>query len=456
MDQSPPPFSECYDRVVPLTSTDRLVRAIEAYRRETSRSSALYERASTRLPGGVTSSVKYFPPYPIYLTRAEGARVWDVDGREYIDYCLAFGPLIAGHGHPRVLDAVRAELDRAGTLIFGAPTDLELRLAERLAQHLPAAEMVRFTSSGTEATLHALRLARGATGRCRVIKFEGHYHGVHDHVLWNLDRPLPPRAASDGIPPATADQTIVLPWNDLAALEAAVQGDDVAAVIVEPVARGVLHPDPEFLRGVRRETTRRGIVLIFDEVVVWPRVGLGGAQGLYGVTPDLTVLGKALGGGLPLGALAGRRELMSLLTPPPARGPGGATTHVFHGGTYNGTPAALAAGLATLNLIEEPGVLQTIDARAERLRAGLRALAARHGLALRVLGQGSIVDFYFSDTHIRSSRDIWSSDLERRRALDYSLLAAGVFNAPVHRYHLSLAHTDADIDTTLERIGEAL
>ena len=443
-------------RLVPRTANHTLADAVSAYRAATPGSAALYAKASQRLPAGVTSNVKFFPPYPLYMTHAEGARIWDVDGREYLDYCLAFGPLVTGHGHPRVLEAVRAEVARAGTFIFGAPTDLELRVAERLARRLPSAEMVRFTSSGTEATLHALRLARGATGRARVVKFEGHYHGVHDHVLWNLDQPLPPRPATDGIPEATASQTVVLPWNDIAALEAGLDAvDDVAAVIVEPVARGVLHPDPAFLRALRDQTTRRGIVLVFDEVVVWPRVGLSGAQGLYGVTPDLTALGKALGGGLPLGALAGRRDLMSLTVPRAGRPPDTTSPYVFHGGTYNGTPIALAAGLATLNVLEEPGVLEGLDRRAAELRDGLTALATRRGLPLQVLGQGSVVDFYFAEQPIRSSRDVWASDLARRRALDYRLLVAGLYNAPVHRYHLSLAHTESDIAITLDRIERA-
>jgi len=289
------------------------------------------------------------------------------------------------------------------------------------------------------------------------VKFEGHYHGVHDHVLWNLDQPLPPKPAADGIPAATAAQTVVLPWNDVAALDAGLDAaDDVAAVIVEPVARGVLHPDPAFLHALREQTTRRGIVLIFDEVVVWPRVGLAGAQGLYGVTPDLTALGKALGGGLPLGALAGRRDLMSLTVPRAGRAPGTTTPYVFHGGTYNGTPIALAAGLATLNILEEPGVLDRLDARAAQLRDGLTAIASRHGIPLQVLGRGSVVDFYFTDQPVRSSRDVWASDLPRRRALDYRLLVAGLYNAPVHRYHLSLAHSEADIALTLDRIERAL
>ena len=443
--------------LVARISDNTLASAVAEYRRVTPGSAALFEKAAERLPAGVTSNVKFFPPYPIYLTRADGARVWDVDGREYLDYCLAFGPLVTGHGHPRVLEAVRTEASRAGTLIFGAPTDLELRLAERLSQLLPSAEMVRFTSSGTEATLHALRLARGATGRSRVVKFEGHYHGVHDHVLWNLDQPLPPKPAADGIPEATAAQTVVLPWNDVAALVAGLDAvDDVAAVIVEPVARGVLHPDPAFLRALRDETARRGIVLIFDEVVVWPRVGLSGAQGLYNVTPDLTALGKALGGGLPLGALVGRRDLMSLTVPRAGRAAETATPYVFHGGTYNGTPIALAAGLATLNILEEPGVMDSLDARAGQLRDGLTSLASRQGVPLQVIGRGSVVDFYFADAAIRTSRDVWASDLPRRRALDYRLLVAGLYNAPVHRYHLSLAHTEADIAMTLDGIERAL
>ncbi len=443
--------------LVQKTSSGVLADAVADYRAATPGSAALYERAAQRLPAGVTSNVKFFAPYPLYMTRAEGARVWDVDGREYLDYCLAFGPLVTGHGHPRVLEAVRAEVSRAGTLIFGAPTDLELRLADRLARLLPSAEMVRFTSSGTEATLHALRVARGATGRSRIVKFEGHYHGVHDHVLWNLDQPLPPRPATDGIPGATAAQTVVLPWNDVAALEAGLDGaDDVAAVIVEPVARGVLHPDPAFLRALREQTTRRGIVLIFDEVVVWPRVGLTGAQGLYGVTPDLTALGKALGGGLPLGALAGRRDLMSLTVPRAGRAPGTPTPYVFHGGTYNGTPVALAAGLATLNILEEPGVMDQLEVRSAQLRDGLSAMAARRGVPLQVIGRGSVVDFYFADAPVRTSRDVWASDLPRRRVLDYRLLVAGLYNAPVHRYHLSLAHEEADIAMTLDRIERAL
>jgi glutamate-1-semialdehyde 2,1-aminomutase len=449
-----------YDRVVtPNTSlaSDALEAAVGRYRAATPGSAAMYAKASRRLPAGVTSNVKFFPPYPVYLSRAQGAHVTDVDGRDYIDYCLAFGPLIAGHGHPRVIDAVRAEIDRSGTLIFGGPGDLEYRFAERLAALVPSAEMVRFTNSGTEATLHATRIARGATGRARIVKFEGHYHGVHDHVLWNLDRPLPPKAASDGIPGAIAAQTIVLPFGDLDAVRATLESDaDIAAVIVEPIARGVLQPDPAFLSGLRALTSTHGVVLIFDEIVVWPRVGLSGAQGRYGVTPDLTTLGKAVGGGLPLGALVGRADLLSLTAPRSSRRDADAQPYVFHGGTYNGTPAALASGMATLNVLEEPGVMDGLDALAETLRNGLREIAARRGIQMQVLGIGSIVDFYFTGSPIRSSREVWSSDLQKRRAIDYELLAGGIFNAPVHRYHLSLAHTPDDVARTLSLIDGGL
>jgi glutamate-1-semialdehyde 2,1-aminomutase len=435
----------------------RLDAAMAEYRAATPGSAALHRRASARLPAGVTSNVKFFPPYPVYAASAHGSRIVDVDGREYIDYCLAFGPLIAGHGHPRVLDAVRTEIGRAGTLILGAPGDLELRLADRLAALVPSAEMVRFTSSGTEATLHALRLARGATGRGTIVKCEGHYHGVHDHVLWNLDRPLPSAAASDGIPASTAAQTFVVPFGDLDAVQAAFDATgDIAAVILEPVARGVLHPDPAYLAGLRALTSARGAVLVFDEVVSWPRVGLGGAQTLYGVTPDLTTLGKAVGGGLPLAALVGRESLMRLLAPRSARAAGDTAPYVFHGGTYNGTPAALAAGMATLNLLEEPGVIDGLDRLARTLRDGLGAVAARRGIPLTVLGRGSVADFYFTTSPVRSSREVWASDLSWRRALDYRLLAAGIYNAPVHRYHLSLAHTADDIGRTLALVERAL
>ena len=249
----------------------------------------------------------------------------------------------------------------------------------------------------------------------------------------------------------------MLPFGDLDAVRAALESDtDIAAVIVEPIARGVLQPDPAFLAGLRSLTSKHGVVLIFDEIVVWPRVGLSGAQGRYGVTPDLTTLGKAVGGGLPLGALVGRADLLSLTAPRPSRSDGDARPYVFHGGTYNGTPVALASGMATLNVLEEPGAMEALDALADTLRHGLREIAVRRGVAVQVLGIGSIVDFYFTDSPIRSSREVWSSNLQRRRALDYDLLADGIYNAPVHRYHLSLAHTPDDVARTLALIDGSL
>jgi glutamate-1-semialdehyde 2,1-aminomutase len=428
----------------------------EAYRELTRGSYEAWRRGAARIPGGVTSNVRFFPPYPIFMDRAAGSKIFDVDGREYIDYCLAFGPLIAGHGHPRIMEAIRAELDRAGTVIFGACSTLEVLLAERLSRLLPSAEMVRFTNSGTEATMHAIRLARGATGRTRLVKFEGHYHGGHDSVLVGLDGSTPARAANDGIPPATFDATLVLPFNDVAALRDGLESaDDVAAVIIEPVARGAIGSDVTFLRELRTITERKGIVLIFDEVVAWPRVSLGGAQGWLGVTPDLTALGKAIGGGLPMGAVAGRRELMSAFAPRASR-PVNAGPYVFHGGTYNGTTIALAAGLALLDLLEEPGVYSEFMKKGEWIRSGLRDLLARRGITAQVIGHGAAFDIYFSERPIRSLREVWQSDLARREELDYRLFEQGIYNSPLHRFHVSLAHTEDDLTRTLSAIDRAL
>jgi glutamate-1-semialdehyde 2,1-aminomutase len=419
------------------------------YRARTRASREAWERASARIPGGVTSNVRFFPPYPIFMERAAGSKIYDVDGREYIDYCLAFGPLVAGHGHPRITDAIRAELDRRGTVIFGASTELELTLAERLARLIPSAEMVRFTNSGTESTLHAIRLARGVTGRSRLVKFEGHYHGGHDAVLIGLDASKPSKPANDGIPRAVQEATLVLPFNDVDALGALDNEEDIAAVIIEPVARGAIAAERDFLQALRAWTMRRGVVLIFDEVVSWPRVALGGAQAALGVTPDLTTLGKAIGGGLPMGAIVGKRRVMEHFTPRSA-------PYVFHGGTYNGTPMALAAGLALLNLLEEPGVHDRLLASGERMRTALRHLFERHAIVAQVIGEGAAFDFYFTPHAIRSAREIAASDLARREQLDYSLFERGIYNSPLHRFHVSLAHTEEDHERTLAAIEDAI
>jgi glutamate-1-semialdehyde 2,1-aminomutase len=433
------------------------ISTTETYRELTRASREAWERARLRIPAGVTSNVRFFKPYPVFMSRASGSRVYDVDGHEYIDYCMAFGPLIAGHGHPQVMQAIRAELDRRGTVIFGASTELELTLAERLTRLIPSAEMVRFTNSGTESTMHAIRLARGVTGRSRIVKFEGNYHGGHDSVLIGLDGTRPPRPANDGIPTATQDNTLVLPFNDSAAARETIarHGDEIAAVIIEPVARGALAADRAFLQDLRTLTSERGIVLIFDEVVAWPRVSLAGAQGALGVTPDLTALGKAVGGGLPMGAVVGSRALMAHFAPRDARGSGESGAYVFHGGTYNGTPIALAAGLATLDLLEEPGVYDRLMRMGAYVRETLSNRFTRDGIPAQVIGEGAAFDFYFAESPIRSLRDIWASDVERRERVDYRLLELGIYNSPLHRFHLSLAHTDDDVEATLAALAEA-
>ena len=426
------------------------------FERLTPRSREAWRRASARVPAGVTSNVRYFPPHPVFMERAHGARLWDVDGREYLDYCLAFGPQIAGHGHPHVLDAIAREIARAGTTIFGAPTTLEMGMADRLARLLPSAEMVRFTNSGTEATMHALRLARGVTGRTRVIKFEGHYHGVHDAVLFNLDRPLPRAPANDGIPPETQAHTTVLPFNDLAALEAAFEDPrDLAAVIVEPIARGVIEPDRGFLERLRsshapswsRPHLRRGRGVAAGRSV-W-RAGTVRNR----ARPDGARKGTR---GRPAAGGRGRHARSDAGNRAARRAHERRRLVRLHGGTYNGTPIALAAGHAVLDLLEDPGTWTRLQAIGQTLRDGLAGTCRAAGIDAQVIGRGALADFYFTASPIRSSREIWTSDLDRRRRVDYALLADGVFNVPLHRWHVSLAHTEHDVAWSLERLAAAL
>ena len=296
------------------------------YNNRTRSSLKLWQEATKTIAGGVTANVKFFEPYPIFMKKAKGSKLYDVDGNEYIDYCLCFGPLILGHGHPKVVEAIRKQIEEGGTTIYGTPHELEVRMAEKIKKHVPCAEMVRFTNSGLEATLHTIRLARAYTRKEKIAKFEGHYHGAHDYVLVSMTPPIEaagpanaPNAVPDsaGLPKSILDNTIVLPFNNLQVTEEILEEhkDELAAVILEPVARGFLPPEIEFLRGLRETTEEHGIVLIFDEVMTGFRFGLSCAQGYFGVIPDLTALGKILGGGLPAGAFAGRRDIMELVSP---------------------------------------------------------------------------------------------------------------------------------------------
>lgn len=433
-----------------------------AYAERTGASRAAHERAKQVMPAGVTGNVKLFDPYPLFMRRGKGSKLWDVDGNRYIDYCLCFGPLIVGHGHPAVLAALRRQLTQQGTTMFGTPHELEITMGEKLIELIPSAELVRYTNSGLEATLHATRAARAYTGRSKLAKFEGHYHGAWDQVLISLNPPKeavgPPRtpakvSTSKGTTPGTLEETVVLPWGDLEATESLLRANqrELAAVIMEPVPRAI-PPDPTFLKGIRELTEELGILLIFDEVMSGFRIGIGGAQAHYGVTPDLTALGKIIGGGLPAGAFVGRKDIMEAVSPVGKK----TGEYVMHGSTFAGCPSVLAAGLATLEILERPETYPALNGLTDRLKEGLNNLFQKHDVAARAEGIGSIFNLWFTDQPVRGYRDTLLSDAAKRSAFDYGLLSKGVFVKPGKPFYTSTAHTQTDLRGTLKVADETL
>ena len=415
----------------------------------TSRNEALFARAQRTIPGGVNSPVRAFRSVggtPRFLQRAQGARVWDADGKEYLDYVGSWGPAILGHADPVVVEAVRAAaLDG---LSFGAPTEREIEMAERLCELLPSLEMVRLVSSGTEATMSAIRLARGFTGRDAIVKFEGCYHGHADSLLVKAGSGLLTfgNPSSAGVPEDFAKHTVVLDYNDPAQLEETfkARGNEIACVIIEPIAgnMNLVKPSAEFMHLLRRLCTEHGAVLIFDEVMTGFRVGPRGVQGLFGITPDLTTLGKVIGGGMPVGAFGGRRDIMEKIAPLGA---------VYQAGTLSGSPVAVAAGLASLNQIARPGFYDGLTARTLRLVQGLAAAAAQHGVRFTADAVGGMFGLYFAPVVPTSYADVMASDRETFNRFFHAMLDAGHYFAPsaFEAGFVSAAHTDADIDSTI-------
>ena len=421
---------------------------------QTKRSHDEFARARRSIAGGVNSAVRAFKQVggePVFFARGEGAYLFDIDGNRYIDYVGSWGPAILGHAHPAVVKAVA---DTAATgMSYGAPTVIESEMAELTKQLMPSIEKVRMVSSGTEATMSAIRLARGFTGRDKIVKFEGCYHGSGDSLLVKagssaLTLGVP---SSPGVPAALAELTLTLEYNNIEQVRELFGqiGKDIACVIVEPVAGNMncIPPVPGFLEALRDLTKRHGALLIFDEVMTGFRVALGGAQARYAITPDLTTLGKVIGGGMPVGAFGGRAEIMDRITPD---GP------IFHAGTLSGNPVAMAAGLATLREAMRPGFYEALEQKTGALMAGLGERARQAGVPLNTVAVGGMFGFFFSDAaRVTSYKQATACDIERFKRFFHGMLAEGVYLAPsaYEAGFVSSAHTDGDLGATLDAAG---
>lgn len=420
-------------------------------------STALFDRAQRVIPGGVNSPVRAFKGVggtPVFIQKAQGAYIFDTDGKQYIDYVGSWGPMILGHNHPAILNAVLKTAENG--LSFGAPTPLEIDLAELVCQLIPSIEMVRMVSSGTEATMSAIRLARGYTKRDKIIKFEGCYHGHADSLLvkagsgaLTLGQPNSP-----GVPADFAKHTLTCTYNDLDSVQQAFAQypDQIACIIVEPVAGNMncIPPKAGFLQGLRALCDQYGAVFIIDEVMTGFRVALGGAQAYYGVTPDLTCLGKIIGGGMPVGAFGGKKEIMQHIAP---------TGPVYQAGTLSGNPIAMAAGLACLTELKKDGNQQRLNQLTEKLSQGLKALADKHGIPFSVNYVGAMFGLFFTDkTEVSSYQDVMACDTEKFKLFFHKMLEQGVYLAPsaFEAGFMSLAHSHEDIDRTLAAADKVL
>jgi glutamate-1-semialdehyde 2,1-aminomutase len=419
------------------------------------KSERLFAKAKTLIPGGVNSPVRAFSPYPFFTKCAKGSRLFDVDGNEYIDYCLAYGPAVLGHAAPEIIDPVREQLEK-GTL-YGTPTEQEVELAELICSSVPSAEMVRLVSTGAEATMSAIRAARGFTGRKKIVKFEGCYHGAHDYVLVKAGSGATTFGVptSLGVPEETTRNTIVVPYNDAEKFERVVKKErrDLAAVIIEPVLGniGVVLPEEGFLETLRDLTQKYGIVLIFDEVITGFRLALGGAQEYYGIKPDMTTLGKILGGGFPMAAYAGEEEIMKMMAP---------SGKVYQAGTFSGNPVSVSAGLAMLKFLSRNrrSFYSSMESKCRSIVGSLKAVFRDLGLKMQVNHVASMFQLFFTDVPVRDYVSVKTADNKRFMEFHGKLLRKGIFLPPsqFETCFISREHSKKDLGKTVKAMEESL
>lgn len=416
------------------------------------KSQALFEEAKRCLVGGVDSPVRAMKPYPFFTARGKGCKIYDIDGSSYVDYCLAYGPLILGHAYPKVVKAVKEQAEK-GT-VYGTPTEIEVKFAKKIAAHVPSAEVVRFVSTGTEATMAAIRLARGYTGRKKIIKFEGAFHGAHDYVLVKAGSGATTHGVPNslGIPEETTKNTLLASFNSEESVEKILKREkDVAAVIVEPIIgnAGCIMPKEGYLKFLREITQENNALLIFDEVITGYRLSLGGAQEYYNVTPDVTTLGKIIGGGLPIGAITARREIMEQFSP---------VGKVYQAGTFNGNPLSMVAGYAAVSELEKGRVYKKLEKLGKRMRNGLKEISEKLEIKARTHGVASMFQIYFTDREVTDYSTALKSNAEFFLKFQRELLGKGIF-LPPSQYEcnfVSYAHGEDEINETLQKVEEVL
>lgn len=435
---------------------------VEKFRAKTKGSAVLFAKAQRVSPGGVMAGIKFFPPHPLFMKRGSGSRIWDVDGNEYIDYLMSYGALILGHGHKSLRDAVESVLEEVGTTVTGTPSEIEIEYGRLLRDLYNKEGLLRFTNSGLEATLLAVRLARAYTRRRCVAKFEGHYHGANDQLLVSYKPDLAsaglresPKPVSDSadVDGSRLEDTLVLPFNDWESTERLVRANAprLACLILEPFEDGVIPGERTFMTKLRGLTADLRIPLVYDEVKTGFRVRIGGASEYYSVVPDITCLGKIIGGGLPVGAVVGNEEIMKLLDPRGAKG-----TTVFHSGTFNGNPLVLNAGKATVETLMEGGNFKRIVANTDSLKRSVSTALSSRQIQASVVGEGCMFSYFITNGGVRNYRDAENSDMKLRRILDLAIILSGVYLKPAGRFSLSLAHSKEDLQLTTEMFGRAL